>query len=128
MIKKFKYWLRLNIDTWGSYEKGDVDVFYMYLNNDQCGLARFSIDKHWDIVRCVQFTGLKDSVGEDVYAGDILYSELYGVGYVIWDNDKSCYSVCVEKPNEEKEYYFVLSYGNVIGNIYQNSELLTKLN
>ena len=50
VMLRFK--LRLNIETWGSYKKGDEDYFYIKLLDEQNGLARFSIDKQWDIISC----------------------------------------------------------------------------
>ena len=50
VMLRFK--LRLNVETWGSYKKGDEDYFYIKLLDEQNGLARFPIDKKWDIVSC----------------------------------------------------------------------------
>ena len=47
---KILFTLRLNIDSWGSYKKGDVDKFYINVFDERNGLCRFPIDKHWDIV------------------------------------------------------------------------------
>jgi len=44
--------LRLNIDTWGSYKKGDIEVFYIRICDEQNGLVRYPIDKRWDIISC----------------------------------------------------------------------------
>jgi len=45
-----KFRLRLNSEKRGKYKKGDEDDFYIKLLDEQCGLCRFPIDKHWDIV------------------------------------------------------------------------------
>lgn len=50
VMLRFK--LRLNIDEWGSYKKGDEDTFYIKLLDEQNGLSRFPIDDRWDIVSC----------------------------------------------------------------------------
>jgi hypothetical protein len=50
VMLRFK--LRLNVETWGSYKKGDEDYFYIKLLDEQNGLARFPIYKEWDIVSC----------------------------------------------------------------------------
>lgn len=44
--------LRLNIDEWGGYKKGDVDTFYIKLLSEDNGLVRFPIDERWDILSC----------------------------------------------------------------------------
>jgi hypothetical protein len=48
VILRFK--LRLNIDEWGKYKKGDEDYFNINLHDEQNGLTRFPIDKRWDII------------------------------------------------------------------------------
>ena len=50
VLLRFK--LRLNIEEWGSYKKGDEDTFYIKLLDEQNGLSRFPIDGRWDIVSC----------------------------------------------------------------------------
>ena len=42
--------LRLNIESWGKYKKGDIDLFTIPVINEQNGLVRWSIDKRWDIL------------------------------------------------------------------------------
>ena len=46
-----KFTLKLNIDSWGKYKKGDEDIFYISVFDERNGLIRFPIDKHWDIVK-----------------------------------------------------------------------------
>ena len=50
VLLRFK--LRLNVETWGRYKKGYEDYFYIKLLDEQNGLARFPINKQWDIVSC----------------------------------------------------------------------------
>ncbi len=50
VMLRFK--LRLNIEEWGKYIKGDEDYFYIKLHDEQNGLTRFPIDKQWDIISC----------------------------------------------------------------------------
>ncbi len=42
--------LRLVVDEWGMYKKGDEDMFYISLLDEQNGLVRHPIDKQWEIV------------------------------------------------------------------------------
>jgi hypothetical protein len=48
----FRFKLRLNVDEFGKYKKGDEDIFYAKLIDKQNGLLRFPIDKKWDILSC----------------------------------------------------------------------------
>ena len=50
VILRFK--LRLNIEEWGKYIKGDEAIFYIKLLNDQNGLVRYPIEEKWDIMSC----------------------------------------------------------------------------
>tara|TARA_R110000796_G_scaffold113008_1_gene224714 strand:- start:266 stop:490 length:225 start_codon:yes stop_codon:yes gene_type:complete len=50
VMLRFK--LRLNIDEWGNYKKGEEDTFYIKLLDEQNGLAKFAIDKQWDVLSC----------------------------------------------------------------------------
>jgi hypothetical protein len=50
VMLRFK--LRLNIFQWGTYKMGDEDYFNIKLHDEQNGLTRFPIDKHWDIISC----------------------------------------------------------------------------
>ena len=49
---QFKFILRLNEGSWGSMRKGDTTEATINLLDDYNGLARFPIDKRWDIMHC----------------------------------------------------------------------------
>lgn len=79
MPRELKYRIRLKllIDEWGSVKKGDIKTYFFNLLDEINGLARFSIDKHWEILSCDEFTGKIDINDEDVYTGDIIESTYY---------------------------------------------------
>lgn len=70
---KFRFRLKLIIDEWGSYKKGDVDTFIIPLLSEQNGLIRFGIDKQWEVLSCDRFTGFKDKNEIDIFEKDQLF-------------------------------------------------------
>ena len=100
-------------------------------------------DKCFDDVNCVfensngrlnwmQYTGLKDKLGNEIYEGDIV---TYGFKSLKYDNGPFTgkiffdeYMFLVDGDNENEEWHSInrISDVEVIGNIYQNKEKGTK--
>jgi uncharacterized phage protein (TIGR01671 family) len=67
------------------------------------------------------FTGLKDVNGKDIYEGDILYDPMYNVMHAVkWNSDIAGFSL----DNGFPLYKKLAEYCKVVGNIYENPELL----
>ena len=92
-----------------------------------------------DEYKIMQYTGLKDKNGKEIYEGDILKSEFVNSNFAIeWNNDVSCYDWYVLTKNKKEGASLVKSIEEapakatkpfskiveVIGNIYENPELL----
>ena len=67
----------------------------------------------------MQYTGLKDKNGREIYEGDILQSKSGIVGPVVWDDLSACFGWM-----HPELIAIDMDEGEVIGNIYENPELL----
>ncbi len=86
-------------------------------------------DRYRDRFVLMQYTGLKDKNGKEVYEGDILQYEHEGekvfTGPVSWENEMSFFKceIGLNIPIPEDLCMADMSY-EVIGNIYENPMLL----
>ena len=112
---------------------GEIDKFH--LKAKECSLILDNGDKvihfYYDEIDIMQYTGLKDKNRKEIYEGDILSIKIYsgdkvivegktvvefkdGCFGVIWGHDKAFLSL---------NSFFKAKF-EVIGNIYENPELL----
>ncbi|ABN10791.1 YopX family protein [Streptococcus phage phi3396] len=79
-----------------------------------------------DRIHVMQSTGLKDKNGVEVFDGDIMFYEqdCYQYTLVKYDKDKLAF---VLYDGCERLYHELWETGEVIGNIYENPELLERL-
>jgi uncharacterized phage protein (TIGR01671 family) len=77
----------------------------------------------------MQSTGMKDDIGKEIYEGDIVVSKHYHGDRLIIEWDKNTFSF-IYRDIATKKYNRIDVrddvYVQIIGNIYENSELLTK--
>ena len=71
-----------------------------------------------------QFTGLLDKQGKEIYEGDKLFNPADSYPYYIikW-NEKECWFE-LDENGEKLSKYQLSNYWTIIGNIYENPELL----
>ena len=86
----------------------------------------YYLNADFDEIKLTQYTGLKDMKGKEIYEGDILF-ESFGEKYykVVFENG----SFRAEFEGDFEEHSFdlidVVAQGcEVVGNIYENSELM----
>ena len=104
---KFRFW---NTDEEKMYDGG----FELY---DMARIGGYIDNGLW-----LQFTGLKDKNGKEIYEGDILENPAYGKGKVEWSERRwECYA---EKDEYNRGEILTRHDIEIIGNIYENPELL----
>lgn len=121
---KFRFRLKLIIDEWRSYKKGDINTFIIPLLSEQNGLVRFGIDKQWEIISCDRFIGEKDIEGNEIFENDITKDK-----YVIkWHKEKALFAEhfysTFQKTWNLSSYPISLNGIKIIGNVYDNPEYL----
>jgi uncharacterized phage protein (TIGR01671 family) len=117
-------------ETFKDYVVGfDGSVYEKFVDN----FAGESFDNYRDVSDnfvVMQYTGLKDKNGREIYEGDIVRYKLGGdwiVGDVRYDADSARYVKRAEKAGSSWDYKDLASYASitqVIGNIYEDPELL----
>lgn len=119
---KFRAWDKLNSKMLevSTIDFRTMNVSYSYHSNGH---------RNESIVDPIlmQFTGLKDKNGKEIYDGDILESKGTRVK-IIWSNKDfqgiGFWAIKADGDNEVNIHHFV-TYGEVIGNIYENPDLIT---
>lgn len=116
---KFRVWNKISqcIESWESMlEHGD---FYRFINNNEYPL--------------MQFTGLTDKNGADIYEGDFIKNKHGRISVVVWHEYSACWDctfVSDEHLVDSKKAYEGFDNSKwkynveIIGNIHQHPELL----
>ena len=134
---KFRAWDDINKKWLLGYDKPNLGGFSMLGEVMAFGeynkmLSSFNLED-WDKIILMQFTGLKDRNGKEIYEGDVIrctddadeISELNsdtGYGNVEWLNESGMWYVY--EINNGIDILMQEGYIEVIGNIYENPELL----
>lgn len=70
-----------------------------------------------------QYTGLKDKNGREIYEGDIVDDGFSNICKIRWSEDFTAFEA-TNNDGYVTRIWFAAKYGEVIGNIHENPELL----
>lgn len=106
---------------------------------DEIEIKNPNHNEYWDVkARCL-FTGLTDCNGVEIYEGDIInyldsydcstesgfgYSEYINKGVIIWSDKEAMFNITNKEMIDRYTFFQEISEFEVIGNIYENKELL----
>jgi uncharacterized phage protein (TIGR01671 family) len=127
---KFRVWVKTN----NSQQKYSGMYLVYALAPDGVTVIRSSVFSPnifpIDDVEIMQYTGLHDKNGKEIYEGDIVKYQIsdtqHSIGDVQWDNLQMRFFFSGYYHGTLDSYYIVKS--EVIGNIYENPELLKNNN
>jgi uncharacterized phage protein (TIGR01671 family) len=140
---EFRAWDKINKE-WGNLNElanWDICSFTATIGrgNEQYPYTSFRIES-CEVYEIMQYTGLKDKNGKEIYEGDILATSNNDPEYDIWNKEDNGYiQVVYESPcfttvgdwswdlyDPDNESIYGLEFIEVIGNIYDNPDLLLK--
>ena len=105
--------------AWDKHYKKILDWSW-FLNNEVCEM----FDN--EDIELMQYTGLKDKNGKDIYCGDVLKNEFGIVDKIIYFQHEARFGFGDpedEDPEYLNKYLFGINY-EIIGNKFENPELI----
>lgn len=95
---------------------------YLFFENFPNATAYQEIKDHFNDIVWLEYTGLKDSQGKEIYEGDILAMQHYDHWVVSWDGPSA---IINNVKNPGHPYLLTHPIGReIIGNIYENPDLI----
>jgi len=104
-----------------SPEKGDG------LNPEDTASLTVNTTKYHEGTPLMQFTGLQDKNGNDIYEGDILKADSWAFNWTVqFDKSKARFNCIINNSGNQNDF-IPTNQVSVIGNIYNNPELIDGL-
>lgn len=111
----------LRFRAWDKETKTMNGMAEIYRNRNQ----EIELHPRDENIILMQSTGLLDKNGQEIFEGDILYSELYPVyGVVEYRTNQGMWVNCIKGYGYFEYLGNVASSREIVGNVYQNPELL----
>lgn len=116
---KFRAWIK-------DSESKTPKMYYEAQNYDNGNeWLTFSSMIEDDKIELMQFTGLKDKISKEIYEGDIIRINQWGYEFISEVYyDSGCFNVVDDNYKVSCIAYFATGYIEVIGNKFENKELL----
>lgn len=121
-IRVKKYKLKIMRDL--KFRAYNTIVKRMSENTTIKELYRLGDTVQWQHIHIMQYTGIKDKKGKEIYEGDIVFCEqwnpkTYKVCFI-----EGCFSLCfLENGDYSADIHYTEDF-EIIGNIYENKELI----
>lgn len=113
------------------YDVKDIDFVYGFVRFEEEGKPTDTM-RMFDQVELMQYTGLEDMNGKEIYEGDIVKIDNDTISEVVFDEGAFCWCEYSDGYTDgrfphsfnDNEYYCFCEEIEVIGNVYDNPELL----
>ncbi|MBO0387012.1 MULTISPECIES: hypothetical protein [Staphylococcus] len=111
-------------------------AFNHHLDDTGYGEVDNSQSEYYDALcfKLMQYTGLKDKNGKEIYEGDILkwlghhghgwQATIYG--FITYEKEQARFRLNEDNNEYYEDIYRISKIGEVVGNIYENPELLER--